>query len=214
MTRVLIVDDHPIVLQGCRRLMEEHGACAVEVAERFPQAFRAWRRQRPDVIIVDIGMPNRTLAGLSFVRRLRAIDRTLPILVFSMHGEPSVVRKALAAGATGYVHKDAPPTEILTAVDRVRRGVRYLTGDLALQVALAPEPAARIELKDFTRREQEILTLLAEGRSYGEIAEELGISYKTVANVSSILKSKLDAETLPELVVKAIERTSQRSRRA
>lgn len=210
MTRTIIVDDHPIVLQGCRRLIEEHGACEVRGTARLLEAFQFYRRERPDVMIVDLGIAKKTLAGLGFIRRLRSVDKAIPILIFSMHVEPSVIRKALAAGATGYVHKDSPPEEILLAFDRVKAGQRYIAADLAMQVAFAPERSLAAQLRDFTRREQEILALLAEGRSYGEIAEELGVSYKTVANVSSILKSKLDADTLPDLVVKAIQRFTPR----
>ncbi|ODN71813.1 response regulator transcription factor [Methylobrevis pamukkalensis] len=214
MTKILVVDDHPIVLQGCRQIFSESGACEVLTASRPLQAFRLWRRERPDVVIVDLSFDRKAFAGLSLVRRLRAADPPRPILVFSMHRDPNVVRRALAAGATGYVHKDAPPGEIAIAFDRVRAGQRYIASDLAMEVALAPERAARSAFADFTRREQEILSLLAEGRSYGEIAEELGVSYKTVANVCSTLKSKLDADTLPDLVYKAIQRFSGTARRA
>ncbi|WP_075217366.1 response regulator [Mongoliimonas terrestris] len=211
MTKVIIVDDHPIVLQGCRRLIEESGACEVKASRTFLDAFQLYRRERPDVMIVDLGIAKKALAGLGYIRRLRIVDKSLPILVFSMHVEPTVVRKALSVGATGYVHKDASPEEIRLAFDKVRVGQRYIPGELAMQVALAPDPGQNAGLKDFTRREQEILALLAEGRSYGEIAEELGVSYKTVANVSSILKSKLDAETLPDLVFKAIQKFGPRA---
>lgn len=213
MTKTIIVDDHPIVLQGCLRLIKEHGACEVRGTPRLLEAFQFYRREKPDIMIVDLGISNRTLAGLGFIRRLRSVDKGIPILVFSMHVEPSIIRKALAAGATGYVHKDSPPEEIILAFDRVRAGQRYIAGDLAMRIAFAPERPLAAQLKDFTRREQEILALLAVGKSYGEIAEELGVSYKTVANVSSILKSKLDAETLPDLVVKAIQRFTPKADR-
>lgn len=190
------------------RLIQESGACDVYGSKNLLEAFQIYRRGRPDLMIVDLGIARKTLAGLGFIRRLRSLDPTLPILVFTMHVEPAVVRKALAVGATGYVHKDAPPEEIRLAFDKVRSGQRYIPGDLAMQVALAPTAELRPDLQEFTRREQEILALLAEGKSYGEIAEELGVSYKTVANVSSILKSKLDADTLPDLVYKAIQRFS------
>mgnify|MGYP001477464283 CR=1 FL=1 len=208
MTKVLIVDDHPIVLQGCRQIFAECGSCDVTTTSRLVEGFRAWRRERPDVVVVDLSIDRKSLAGLGFVRRLRGLDPKRPILVFSMHRDPIIVRRALGSGATGYVHKDAPPSEIALAFDRVRAGQRYIASDLAMEVALLPERAARVDLDDFTRREQEILSLLAAGRSYGEIAEELGVSYKTVANVCSILKSKLEAETLPDLVFKAIRRFS------
>ncbi|MBH0237873.1 response regulator transcription factor [Methylobrevis albus] len=208
MTRVLLIDDHPIVLQGCRRILEAHGASEVHTASRLLQAFQIYRRTRPDVVVVDLSIARKTLAGIGFIRRLRAIDRNVPILVFSMHADPVIVRKSLAAGATGYVHKDADPAEIGHAFEKVAAGQPFIAGDLATEVALHASAARRLDTGEFTRREQEILALLAEGRSYGEIADELGVSYKTVANVCSILKSKLEAETLPDLVFKAVQRFS------
>ena len=220
MTRVLIVDDHPIVLGGCRRIVEERGAAAVETADDPVAAFRAWRRFRPEVMIVDLSMGRDRMAGLGLMRRIRRFDRTVAFLVFSMHGDAAVVRRAFEAGAAGYVLKDAPPGEIGVAFEAVRAGGRHEPRDLdgsPARESFAPQ-AGRIgpgagtapALPGFTRREREVLALLAEGRSYGEIADDLAISYKTVANVASILKTKLSAETLPDLVLKALQKVSAR----
>lgn len=204
MTRVLILDDHPIVVHAFRGLADPAEEVRLEGATRPREALTLYRMARPDLLVVDVTLGGETLSGIRFLRRMRAIDPTLPILVFSMHGDPSIVRRALAAGATGYVCKDAAPSEIRAACRSVRGGRRFLAADLALEVALEttrPDPGP---LPALTRREREILELLAEGRSYGEIGAALGLSYKTVANVCSILKSKIDATTLPDLVCKAV----------
>ena len=205
MSRLLIIDDHPIVAQGCSALLSSGAACEILAADSLLEGFRTWRAARPDIVIVDLSFNQRTLAGLSFIRRIHALSPRDPILAFSMHCDPIIVRRALSAGATGYLNKDAPPREIEHALDRIRAGRRYVASDLAADLALLPETETRDIRNDLTRRERDVLVLLARGRSYRSISAALGISYKTVANICSILKSKLEVDTLPELVVKAIE---------
>ena len=107
MTRVLIIDDHPIVIQGCRRLLEDMGVDAVHPhAASLAEGFRLYRQKHPDVIIVDLSMQSGALGGLSFIRRLRIHDQRTPILVLSMHADPVIVSRALELGASGYVLKD------------------------------------------------------------------------------------------------------------
>ncbi len=115
MTRVLVIDDHPIVLQGTRQLLEDVGVKEVHQAQSLADGFRAYRMQKPDVIIVDLAMHSGSLGGLSFIRRLRLHDQNTPILVFTMHSDPVIVSRALEVGATGYVLKDTPPEEVQTA---------------------------------------------------------------------------------------------------
>jgi two-component system, NarL family, invasion response regulator UvrY len=105
MTRVLVIDDHPIVLQGCRQLLEDAGVEQILEAQSLADGFRMYRTQKPDVIIVDLAMRTGALGGLSFIRRLRLHDTKTPILVFTMHSDPVIVSRALEVGATGYVLK-------------------------------------------------------------------------------------------------------------
>ncbi|WP_114395816.1 response regulator transcription factor [Oleisolibacter albus] len=206
MSGVLIIDDHPIVLQGFRRLVESHGVGQVFTTSCLLEAFRIYRRTFPDILVLDLSIGRRRLAGVGFLRRFRSVDKHTPILIFSMHDDPVIVRKALAAGATGYIHKDAPPAEIDRAFTTVKAGQPFIGPDLAMEVALLSRLHERPDLRDLTRREADVLGLLAEGRSYSAIADELGVSYKTIANICSILKSKLEAETLPDLIYKAVQR--------
>ncbi len=211
MTSVLILDDHPIVLQGCRRMLEDAGVAVVLEARDAVSGYRLYRRHRPDVVIIDLAMQGSGLGGLPLIRRISAHDRRVRILVFSMHSDPVIVARALEAGATGYVLKDTSSADLLEAFEKVRAGQPYLSNDLAMQVALAHTPARQNPLAELTPRELQTLALLAEGKPYGRIAEEINVSYKTVVNVSSQLKQKLDARNLPELIRTAVQLLSATS---
>ncbi len=205
MTSVLIIDDHPIVLQGCRRMLEDAGVAVVLEARDAASGYRFYRRHHPEVIIMDLAMNGSGLAGLPLIRRINAHDPRARILVFSMHSDPIIVARALEAGATGYVLKDTSSEDLMQAFEQVRAGTPYLSNDMAMQVALVRTPARQNPLADLTPRELQTLSLLSEGKPYGRIAEELNVSYKTVVNVSSQLKQKLDARNLPELIRAAVQ---------
>jgi len=211
MTSVLVIDDHPIVLQGCRRMLEDAGVTAVLEARDAIAGYRLYRRHRPDVVIVDLAMQGSGLGGLELIRRIGAHDPEVRILVFSMHSDPIIVARALQAGATGYVLKDTSSEALLEAFEKVRAGTPYLSNELAMQVALAHTPARQNPLAELTPRELQTLSLLAEGKPYGRIAEELKVSYKTVVNLSSQLKQKLDSHNLPELIRTAVQLLSATS---
>jgi two-component system, NarL family, invasion response regulator UvrY len=209
MTSVLIIDDHPIVLQGCRRMLEDAGVKTVLEARDATSGYRLYRRHHPDVVIVDLAMQGGGLGGLEVIRRMRSHDPRSRILVFSMHSDPIIAARALEAGATGYVLKDS--NELMKAFDQVRSGTPYLSNDLAMQVALVRTGVRANPLADLTPRELQTLSLLAEGKPYGRIAEELNVSYKTVVNACSQLKQKLNAKNLPELIRAAVQLVSAES---
>ena len=205
MTRVLVIDDHPIVLQGCQQLLEDVGVKHVHQAQRLTTTFQPTSPQKPDVIIVDLAMHSGSLGGLSFIRRLRLHDQETPILVFTMHSDPVIVARALEVGATGYVLKDTPPEEVQTAFQHVRENRPYLSHDLASEVAFMEARGTTNPLRRMTVRELQTLALVAEGKPYGIIADHLNVSYKTVANTCTQLKAKLGVRTLPELMRIAIQ---------
>ncbi|HKU97478.1 MAG TPA: response regulator transcription factor [Vineibacter sp.] len=205
MTRVLVIDDHPIVLHGCRRVLEDAGADEILEASNPTDGYSLYQRQQPDVVIVDLAMQGKGFSGLDLIRRLRQRNEQLPILVFSMHGDPVIVSSALDAGATGYLLKDTTPEDLLEAFDRVRRGLPYLSHQIATQVALLRMRTPSKKFGAVTPRELQTLALLAEGHSYGQIADDLGVSYKTVVNMCSQLKVKLGARNFPDLIRTAIE---------
>jgi two-component system, NarL family, invasion response regulator UvrY len=204
-TRVLLIDDHPIVLQGCKKLLEDAGADEVDQAQSASEGFRVYRQKKPDVIVIDLAMQAGALSGLSFLRRLRRIDTETPVLVLTMHRDPMIVGRALELGASGYVLKDAPPEEVVRAFQRVRTGQQFISHDLASDVVFTRLREKVNRLERLTPRELQTLTLVAEGKPYGEIAEELNVSYKTVANICTQLKTKLGARSRPELMRIAIQ---------
>ena len=209
MTSVLIVDDHPIVLQGCQRLLQKVGINEVMEARDTASGYQLYCDRHPDVVIVDLSMQDKGLKGLDLIRRISADNRRVRILVFSMHSDPVIVARALQAGAMGYVVKDTSSENFLDAFEKIRAGTPYLSDELAMQVALTNTRAGQSPLAELTPRELETLSLLAEGKSYDHIASELHVSYKTVVNVSAQLKQKLDAKTLPELIRTAVQLISE-----
>jgi DNA-binding NarL/FixJ family response regulator len=178
MTRVLVIDDHPIVLQGCRQLLEDAGIKQIVQAQSLADGFRHYRMHKPDVIIVDLAMRTGALGGLSFIRRLRLHDQRTPILVFTMHSDPVIVSRALEVGATGYVLKDTSSDEVLKAFHKVRENRPYLSHDLASEVAFMEARGTSNPLRRMTVRELQTLALVAEGKPYGVIAEHLHVSYR------------------------------------
>ncbi|GLK67985.1 response regulator transcription factor [Hansschlegelia plantiphila] len=205
MNRALVIDDHPIVLEGCRRVLLDAGFQEVLEAATVLSGFQLYRQFRPELVIVDLAIRGSGLAGLSLIRRLRLHDETTPILVFSMHGDPIIASRAFKAGATGFLAKDMGPKTFLEAIEKVRRSQPYIGHEMAVQVALLGSRARR-DPSNLTAREIQTLALLGEGKAYGQIADELGISYKTVANTCSNLKEKLKATTLQDLVRIAVMR--------
>src|SRR6516165_10856822 len=199
MTSVLIIDDHPIVLQGLRRVLEDAGVKPVLEAREVTSGYRLFRRNRPDVIIVDLGMQGSVLGGLDLIRRMRLHEPSTCILVFSMHDDPMI-----AARATGYLLKDTSSDELMKAFDQVRSGKPYLSEDLAMRVALLGTGVGLNPLVDLTPRQSQMLSLLAKGKTYNSIAEELGVSYKTVVNTCLNLKRRLGAKNLSELIRAAV----------
>ena len=204
MTRVLVIDDHPIVLQGCRQLLEDVGVDDIVQAQSLADGLILYRKHKPDVIIVDLNLGPGALGGLSFISRLRLHDQRTPILVFTMHSDPAIVRRALEVGATGYLLKDTPSEEVLKAFETVREGRPYLSHDLATEVAFMEARGTTNPLGPMTVRELQTLALVAEGKTFKVIAERLHVSYKTVANTCTQLKAKLGVRTLPELMRIAI----------
>jgi DNA-binding NarL/FixJ family response regulator len=206
MISVLIIDDHPIVLQGCRRVLEDAGMGPVLTASNLVSGYRIYRRHEPDVVVIDLAVHGRGLGGIDLIRRICAQKSRARILVLSMHNDATIVARSLEAGATGYVLKDTSSEQLVKAVQQVASGKPYLDGELAMKVALIGTGRARANpLAELTARELQVLALLADGRPYDRIASELNVSYKTIVNVSSQLKQKLQARNLPELVSTAVK---------
>jgi two-component system invasion response regulator UvrY len=195
---ILIVDDHAIVRDGLRRLLAGEGE--ILEAANGRDAIALVRARAPELTVLDLNLPG--LGGLELLRRLIQAGAGR-ILVLTMHAEPLYAKRALEAGAAGYVTKNASPDELLTAVRRVAAGGRYVEAELAQ--ALAVQAAEGPGFDNLSPRELEIMRLLAGGSSLAEIAEALGVGYKTVANTCSQIKSKLGVSRTADLVRLAIE---------
>jgi len=198
-TTILLVDDHALVRAGVKRLLATLPQAEVLEAADGREALALLRQKRPDLVILDLNLPG--LGGLELLRRMVHAGAG-PVLVLSMHGEPLYAKRALEAGAAGYMTKNASPDELLTAVRRVTAGGRYVEAELAQALA---DPAAGAPLDSLTARELEIMRLLAGGASLAEIAAAVGVGYKTVANNCVQIKSKLGVTRTADLVRLAIE---------
>ena len=199
--KILLVDDHAVVRAGLRRMLAMGSDTEILEAATGRESLAIARSHRLDLIILDLNLPE--LGGVELVARLRQIGTT-PILVLSMHAEPLYVTRALNAGAQGYVSKNASPDELLTAIRRVSAGGRYVEQEIAQALALQTAMPAS-SLAQLAPRELEILRQLAAGKSLSEIADALGLGYKTIANNCSLIKTKLGVTRTADLLRLALE---------
>lgn len=201
--KILVVDDHAVVREGIRRLLATIAGAEIHEAANAQDALALSRTVTPDVIVLDINLDGSS--GLELLRRLKADNVALRIVMFTMHSEPSYAMRALKAGAAGYVSKSAEAGELVTAVKKIASGDRYLdrsmASELVFSAAFTEDP-----LHKLSNREVEILRLLGEGKSLAEIAATFGIAYKTVANSCSRLKEKLGVERTADLIRLSVER--------
>jgi DNA-binding NarL/FixJ family response regulator len=200
--RVLIVDDHLIVASGCRALFAEDPDVDILEASDAESGERAFADERPDVCVLDINLPG--VSGFELARRILARDGSARIIMFSMNDDPIFAARAIEAGVKGYVSKSGDPSHLVDAIQEVSKGGTYLPPGLAQNIAFAGPTFANSPLAKLTSREIEILRLLSMGKSLTEIAWQVHVSYKTIANTSSIMRQKLGVRTSAELVRLAI----------
>lgn len=203
MREALVIDDHPVTHLGCRRLLADAGFESVLEARNCDEGYRVLERLRPELVILDLGLPG--VGGLAMIPRLLQRNPDTKILVFSMHEDPVFAARALEVGAHGYLTKSSKPEDFMAAVEAICSGKIYLEHDMATQLAALKTGRSRTRFDDLTARELQILRLIGKGLSHGEIAEQLHVSYKTVANTATQLKAKLRAKSLAELIRIAIE---------
>lgn len=205
--RVLLADDHKIVRDGLRTLLEKHADITVlGEAEDGREALQMARKLSPDVIVMDIAMPE--LNGIEATRQILADYPGIKIVALSMHSDKRFVSEMLKAGASAYLLKDCAFEELITAIRTIIKGKIYLSPGIA-GVVLADyissdrktETSAFSQLSD---REREVLQLMAEGRSTKEVAAHLNVSIKTVETHRANIMSKLDIHSIAELTKYAI----------
>eukprot|EP01155_Anaeramoeba_flamelloides_P028030 Anaeramoba_flamelloidesa830811_9.p1 GENE.a830811_9~~a830811_9.p1 ORF type:complete len:218 (-),score=0.62 a830811_9:127-780(-) len=205
--RVLLVDDHPLVIDGIQARLEDEGA--IDVVGRGgngQEAIELSQKLQPDVVLMDISMP--VMNGLEATRILSQDLPNIRVLILSMHDNREYMVQLIQAGAKGYILKDVSAAEMVKAVETVYQGGTYFSAS-ASQTLFSnfDQPAAREGRKEtqLTQREQTVLKLLAEGHNNKEIARVLGISVRTVETHRQNVKSKLDIHTAAGLTRYAIE---------
>lgn len=200
---ILLVDDHPVVREGYRRLLERQpGFSVVGEAEDAREAYAAYKHLKPDVVVMDVSLPGAS--GVEAVRHIRQWDRGARVLVFSMHQGAAFAVKAFEAGALGYVTKSSAPGELVAAVASVAKGRRAMSEDVARLIAEERLTGVGSPLADLGPRETEILRLVASGQTAETIADLLSISVKTVQNYHYQIKSKIGARNDAHLVWLAV----------
>lgn len=200
--KLLIVEDHPIVISGCRALFSQIDGIAIVEARTAAEARIAMKHEEPDVTIIDINLPDGS--GLELTREFVAYNREARIVVFSMSDTPILAIQAIQAGARGYVSKTGGSTDLREAVVSVARGDIWVSDELVQEMALLRAQNHQTEAL-LSEREQLVLRMLARGRSMAEIANDIAVSYKTVASDCAILRKKLGARTSTEMVRIALE---------
>jgi DNA-binding NarL/FixJ family response regulator len=201
--RVLLVEDHQVVREGLRALLQAEPDIAVagEAADGR-EALRGIAETSPDVVLMDVGLPG--LNGIEAIRVIRAAHPNLPVLVLSMYDDAQTVDRALRAGAKGYVLKGLGVAQVCTAIRSVHRGNAFLSPQIA-ECALQGDPAQGSGERDpLSAREREVVQLIAEGYTSRQIADRLGLSVKTVSNHRASIIEKLGVRTTAGLVRYAI----------
>ena len=197
--RVLIVDDHPMVREGVRSMLEPAGVQIAGEAGTGEDALRMAAALEPDVVLLDLELPD--LDGLAVLRRLKAFERPMAVLVVTMHDDPALVRRAVEGGAAGYVLKGVGRGELLSALEAVRHGGSVF--DPSLLRATLSEPKAGEAL---TSVEQEMLRLVAQGLTNREIGKRLHWSVGTVKKYLQRTLDKLGASDRTQAAVEAVKR--------
>lgn len=196
---VLLVDDHALVRRGFRLMLEDDPQIKVIAeANDGEEAVRLARKLHPNVVVMDCAMPN--LSGMDATKAIREENPATAVLMLSMHSEHTWVRRALEAGANGYILKSAVDLDLPDAVKRVAAGVTVLDRRVATSPALKGE-----KTQGLTNRELEILQLIVSGKSNKEVAQELSLSVNTVAVHRANIMDTLGIHNTAELVVYAIK---------
>ena len=194
--RVLLADDPRMLREGLRRAMTDEGFDVVGEAENGEQAVALVRDLRPDVVLMDVSMPE--LDGVEATRQIVASGAEARVIMLTMHADKEVLANAIRAGASGYLVKDCSTDEVTSLVRQV------VGADTLLSPAVAASMLDEMRRLDVTKREEEVLQLIADGCSTPEVAERLYISQKTVKNHLASIYQKLDARDRTQAVLQAV----------
>jgi len=197
--RVLLIDDHPVVRTGYKRLLlQEPGLEVVAEASNADEGYQAFQVHLPDVTVTDVSMPGA--GGLSLLQKILQRQADAKVLVCSMYDSPQLVQRALDSGARGFVSKNAEPEELVRAVQAVFLGQQYLSKGLYTEISSGEFALESQRIASLSTREYEIFRLLALGHTITECADVLCVSHKTISNNQTQIKEKLHLETMTALV--------------
>jgi len=205
MLRALCIDDHAIFRQGLKQILIQHDRhVQVGEAPTAAEALLLARQGRWDVIILDLSLPDRS--GLQLLTDLKQEHPDVPVLILSMHADDEYAVRALRSGAAGYVTKDSAPDELITAIQKVTRGGKYMTPALAEKVAFAVAASSNEKPHhSLSERELEILRLIGAGKSLKEIAAMLSLSVKSVGTYRARILEKMGMGTNADLIRYVVE---------
>jgi DNA-binding NarL/FixJ family response regulator len=201
--KVLVVDDHPVVLSGCRSLFASDSSLKISDASDARSGHQTYLHKKPDVTLIDINLPD--VSGFELMRRIRKDDPDAKIIIFSMDDDPAFVVRAIDMGAQGYLSKGDDPRLLVKAVHKVAAGENFVSPQMAEAVTFSGATIKANPASQMTARELEVMRLLGRGDKIVEIADALDISYKTVANITSLMKQKLGAKSHSDLIRIAVE---------
>ena len=204
MIRTLIADDHAVVRQGLRQILQDTTDMQVTgEAASGPETLDRVRDDSYDVVVLDITMPGRS--GFDVLKELRVERPELPVLVLSMHPEEQFAVRLLKAGAAGYLNKESAPEELVKAIRKVVAGGRYVSPTLAEKLAFEIDAGSdRLAHETLSDREFQVMRMMASGKTVKEIAAELALSVKTISTYRARILTKMNLHTNAELIHYAI----------
>jgi len=205
MKRILIVDDHVVVRDGVKRIFDEQpGEAVFGEANTAQEALKLARERTWDVMVLDISLGPRS--GLDVLQEVKQLHPRLPVLILSMHTEEQYARRALRAGAAGYVTKDSPRAELVKAINKVIAGGRYVSPTLTEKLLFAMERDTNgLPHEALSNREFEVMRLIASGKTVSEIADLLSLSDRTISTYRARILEKMGMKTNAELTHYAIK---------
>jgi DNA-binding NarL/FixJ family response regulator len=203
--RILIVDDHAVVRDGVKTIVgERFGKVVLGEASTANEALELARQEEWDAVVLDISLGARS--GLEVLKELKHLRPKLPVLILSMHSEAQYARRAFKAGASGYITKESSHAELVTAINKVIEGGRYVSAALAEKLVFDIERGTGgPPHESLSDREFEVMCLIASGKTVTEIAEVLSLSDKTISTYRARILEKMDMKTNAELTHYAIK---------
>jgi DNA-binding NarL/FixJ family response regulator len=205
MIKILIVDDHSIIREGLKRILNDFlDMTVIDEASTGKEVLEKARKKEFDIVILDISLPDRS--GLDILKQLKKINPQLSILILSIHPEERYAIRALKAGASGYLTKDKATDELIKAIQKIFSGGKYITSSLAEKLAQDLEnDVEKLPHESLSDREYQVLCMIASGKTINEIAKELYLSEKTISTYRTRILEKMKMKSNAELIYYAIK---------